>query len=155
VLPRSLFYDLLWCSMMKHETPFVTDGDLIVIQALITGPHGTRPGRFVLDTGAALTTMIPEIADSIGYSSRDGFKRTRVRTAIGDEEGYGLRVAELTVVGFTMSSFPINVFDLGYEDIDGLLGMNFLSEFNFEVRSAEQRILVEKIAGHAVVTSTT
>lgn len=78
--------------MMKHETPFVTDGDLIV----------------------------------------------------------GLRVAELTVLGFTMSSFPVNVFDLGYEDIDGLLGMNFLSEFNFEVRSAERRILVERIAHQPV-----
>jgi predicted aspartyl protease len=135
--------------MMKHETPFVTDGDLIVVQALVTGPHGTRPGRCVL-TGAVLTTMIPEIADSIGYSPRDGFKRTRVHTAIGDEEGYGLRVAELTVLGFTMSSFPVNVFDLGYEDIDGLLGMNFLSDFNFEVRSAERRILIERIAHERV-----
>jgi predicted aspartyl protease len=131
--------------MTKHETPFVTDGDLIVVQALVTGPRGVVPGRFVLDTGAALTTMIPELADSIGYTARDGFKRTRVRTAIGDEEGYGLRVAEFTVLGFTMPSFPINVFDLGHGDIDGLLGMNFLSDFNYEIRSAEQRILIEKI----------
>ena len=35
---------------------------------------------------------------------------------------------------------------LGHDDIDGLLGMNFLSEFNYEVRSAEHRLLVEKIA---------
>jgi hypothetical protein len=41
---------------------------------------------------------------------------------------------------------PFPQFDLGYEDIDGLLGMNFLSDINFEVRSAERRILVESIA---------
>jgi hypothetical protein len=38
-----------------------------------------------------------------------------------------------------------NVADLGH-DIDGLLGMNFLSDFNFEIRMAECRILLEKLA---------
>jgi len=38
------------------------------------------------------------------------------------------------------------VFDLGHTDIDGLLGMNFLSDFNFEIRPTERRILIEKIA---------
>lgn len=81
----------------------------------------------------------------IGYSPRDGIRRTKIRTAIGAEEGYVLRVAELTVLGFTLTSFPVNVFDLGYEDIDGLLGMNFPSDFNDEIRSSERRILVERI----------
>ncbi|TMQ14209.1 MAG: hypothetical protein E6J91_16110 [Deltaproteobacteria bacterium] len=53
-------------------------------------------------------------------------------------------MAEFTVLGFTLTSFPINVFDLGHDDIDGLLGMNFLSDFNYEIRSSEHRILVEK-----------
>jgi predicted aspartyl protease len=90
--------------------------------------------------------MIPELADLIGYSPRDGIKRARVHTAVGEEEGYVLRVAELAVLGVVMTRFPINVFDLGHDDIDGLLGMNFLSEFNFEIRPTEQRILIEKIA---------
>jgi predicted aspartyl protease len=82
----------------------------------------------------------------IGYSARDGFKITRVHTAIGEEAGYVVRVAELTALHFTRSRFAVNVFDLGHDDIDGLLGMNFLSAFNYEVRSAERRRLVEKIA---------
>jgi predicted aspartyl protease len=131
--------------MMRLETPFVTDGDAIIVRAIMTGPRGTKLGRFVLDTGSAVTTVVPEIVESIGYGPRDGFKRTRVQTAIGEESGHALRVAEFAVLGFTMPKFPVNVFDLGHEDIDGLLGMNFLSEFNYEVRSAEQRILVEKI----------
>ena len=131
--------------MMKLETPFVTDGDLIIVEIFVTGPRARRPGRFVLDTGASLTTMIPELADLIGYSARDGFKRAWVHTAVGKEEGYVLRVAEFAVLGFAMTNFPINVFDLGHADIDGLLGMNFLSELNFEIRCAEKRILVEKI----------
>jgi hypothetical protein len=62
-------------------------------------------------TGAVFTTMTHELADWIGYSARDGIRRARVHTAIGSEEGYLLRVAEL----------------------------------NYEIRSAERRILVEKI----------
>ena len=130
--------------MTRLATPFVTSGDLIIVEALVTGPGGTLSGRFVLDTGAAVTTMTHELAESLGYSHRDGFRRTKVHTAVGAEEGYVLRVSEFTVLGFTLMSFPINVFDLGHDDIDGLLGMNFLSDFNYEVRSSEHRILVEK-----------
>ena len=78
-------------------------------------------------------------------SARDGIKRARVHTAIGSEEGYLLRVAELAALGVTMPSFPVHVFDVGHDDIDGLLGLNFLYELNYEVRSAERRTLVEKI----------
>ena len=38
------------------------------------------------------------------------------------------------------------LFDLGHNDIHGLLGMNFLSDFNFEIRPTERRILGENIA---------
>jgi predicted aspartyl protease len=131
--------------MTRRETPFVTAGELLVVRALVTGPLGTAGGRFVFDTGAAFTTMTPDFADSIGYSARDGVRRTRVRTAVGSEEGYLLHVAELDVLGFAMPSFPVHVFDLGHDDIDGLVGLNFLSKLNYEVRSAEQRILAEKV----------
>src|SRR5262245_38138898 len=132
--------------MTRLETPFVIHGELIIVETFVTGPRGRLPGRFVLDTGAVFTTMIPELVDLIGYSPRDGVRRTRVHTAVGQEEGYVLHVAELAVLGCAMTSFPVHVFDLGHDDIDGLLGMNFLSRLNFEIRPAEQRILVERIA---------
>jgi hypothetical protein len=46
-----------------------------------------------------------------------------------------------------MSNFAVNVFDLAERDsIHGLVGMNFLRRFNYQVRSAEGRILVSTIA---------
>lgn len=132
--------------MKRHETSFATGSDLIIIEALLTGPRQTMPGFFVLDTGAMFTTMTPEFADLLGYSARDGIKRARVHTAIGSEEGYLLRVAKLEALGVTIPSCPVHVFDLGHEDIDGLLGLSFLYELNYEIRSAERRIFVEKIA---------
>jgi len=53
---------------------FTTDGDLIVVLATAAGMRGRVPGRFVLDTGCALTTMIPEVADELGYSVRDAVR---------------------------------------------------------------------------------
>ncbi len=67
------------------------------------------------------------------------------RTAVGSEEGHVLAVAELTVLGFARPSFPVHVFDLGYDDIDGLLGLDFLADLNYEIRSAERQVSVEEI----------
>src|SRR5262249_51408468 len=113
--------------MTRHETPFNTHAELIIVRAVVTGPRAAVPARFVLDTGAAYTTITPELADSIGYSARDGVQRTRVVTAIGSEQGYVLAVAGFAVLGLVRSTFRLHVFDLGHGDIDGLLGLNFLS----------------------------
>jgi len=47
------------------------------------------------------------------------------------------------VLGVTTPNFALTVFPLGHKDIDGLVGMNFLRHFNFEVRPADRHILVE------------
>lgn len=133
--------------MARLETPFEIGEDLIMVEGIVTGPLGTASGRFVLDTGAVMTTMSPELAELLGYSARDGIKRARVRTAVGTEEGYVLAVSEFAALRCPRPRFHVHVFDLGYDDIDGLLGLDFLSELNYEVRSAERRILVEAIDG--------
>ncbi len=83
--------------------------------------------------------------EKIGYNQRDGFKKAKVHTAIGEEHGYWLRVAKLTVLGVTTPNFALTVFPLGHKDIDGLVGMNFLRHFNFEVRPDDRQILVELV----------
>jgi len=132
--------------MTKLETQFEPDDDMIVITARISGPRGSAFGRLVLDTGAAMTTLTPELAVSIGYTARDGIRRTRVHTAVGSEDGFLLSVAELTALGVVAPNVLVHVFDLGHDDIDGLVGLNFLNQLNYEIRSTERRILVEYVA---------
>jgi clan AA aspartic protease (TIGR02281 family) len=132
--------------MTRRETPFAAHRELIFVRARIAGPFGTRAARFVLDTGAVYTTITPEVADDLSYSARDGIRPTRVRTAVGSEQGYVLAVATLSVLGISARGLLVHVFDLGHSDIDGLLGLNFLSQLNYEIRSAERRILVEPVA---------
>jgi predicted aspartyl protease len=130
---------------MKFETSFALDGDLIVVDATVVGPNGRANVRLVLDTGAVLTTLVPTIAESIGYTSGDRVAWSVMRSATATERGYIVRLAQLSTLGIIVSDLHVDVADLGY-GVDGVLGMNFLSDFNFEIRPAERRILVERIA---------
>jgi predicted aspartyl protease len=129
--------------MTKLSSSFLRSRELMIVEAEITGPHGSTNRRLVFDTGAE--TLIPEVIEEIGYSPRDGHKLSKVHSAIGEEEGYWLHVAEFSALGVSTPNFALEVFDLDHDGIDGLLGMNFLRHFNFEVRPAERRILVELI----------
>ena len=133
--------------MTRLSRSFVHDRELIVVEAVVVGPTGrTIEARLVLDTGAAATTLTPKVLEKVGYTRRDGFKRAKVHTAIGEEHGYWVRVAEFTVLGVTTPNFALTVFPLGHKDIDGLVGMNFLRHFNVEIRPADRQIVVELLA---------
>jgi predicted aspartyl protease len=129
---------------MRAETTFDLVGDLIGVDALVTGPTGSAKVQLILDTAAVMTTVVPSVAEAIGYSSalRVGWSVTR--TAAAEKRGYIAR-AEVSTLGFTMSNHRVVVADLGY-GIDGVLGINFLRHFNIEIRFADRRVLVEQIA---------
>ncbi|MEJ7600101.1 MAG: retropepsin-like aspartic protease [Kofleriaceae bacterium] len=118
---------------------------MILVDAQVVGPGRTWDARLVLDTGAAATTLTPDLIEKIGYSRRDGYRKAKVHTAIGEEHGYWLHVTEFSVLNVTTPNFAVTVFPLGHKDIDGLVGMNFLRHFNFEIRPAERLIHLELI----------
>ena len=56
-----------------------------------------------------------------------------------------IRVSRFTALGFTCSDFLVHAFDItDRADIDGLIGLDYLKQFNYEIRSADGRILVER-----------
>ena len=130
-------------------TKFNPHRDLIFVPGRVWGSRGEarRRLRLVLDTGAAETILIPEVLDELGYSPRDGEQITVMRSAVGREHGYMARVARLTCLGHREDDCRVHVQDLPEDwEIDGLLGVTFLRRFNYEIRPAEGRILVERIA---------
>jgi predicted aspartyl protease len=66
------------------------------------------------------------------------------RTAAANEHGYLIQLAQLETLGVDARGVHANVADLGY-GLDGVLGMNFLLDFNLEIRPSERRIVVERI----------
>jgi hypothetical protein len=81
---------------MRSETSFALDGDLIVIDAIVIGPSGRANIQLVLDTGAVLTTLVPTVAQAIGYSATTSIRPTVTRTAAADEHGYLVQLVELS-----------------------------------------------------------
>jgi clan AA aspartic protease (TIGR02281 family) len=131
---------------MRFETAFELDGDLIVVDAVVVGPTGRAEVRLIVDTGAVLTTLTPAIAASIGYSAAASLRPTVTRTAAANERGYLIQLVELVTLGVTQPGVHANVADLGY-GIEGVLGMNFLLDFDLEIRPSVRQIVVERIAG--------
>jgi clan AA aspartic protease (TIGR02281 family) len=99
----------------------------------------------VLDTAAVYTTLAPHLAEVLGISREHALRSTIIRSAVADERGYLVKLDQVTTLGLVFRDVEANVANLGYS-IDGLIGMNVLRQMNFEVRPAERRILVERIA---------
>src|SRR5262245_48105649 len=105
-------------SLMRTETTFELVGDLIGIDAIIVGPSGRAEVTMLLDTAAVMTTVVPKVAESVGYSPALRVALSVTRTAAAEEHGYIVR-SELSTLGFTMPDHRIVVANLGY-GIDGL-----------------------------------
>ena len=126
-------------------TRFDPASDLIIVRARVWGPGGKTPVSLALDTGSAHTVITAGLLDDLGYSPRQGEGITTVRTAVGQEHGYVMRVSRFWALGFAVTDFPVHVFDLpdGF-GIDGLIGLTFLRQLHIEIRLAEGRLLVER-----------
>lgn len=133
---------------MKQITPFDATASLIIVEAQLWGPLGQTSLRLVLDTGATETLLVPDVVDDLGYSPRDAEIVTGVYSAVGKEQGYIRRVDRFSALGFDRTDFAVHVFDLAdHYPIDGLVGLSFLRQLNYEVRSAEGSIIAEEVDG--------
>lgn len=93
-----------------------------------------------------MTLVLPDVLDDLGYGARDGDKITSISTANeAPEQGYRLRVRYFEALGFGFHDFRIHAHELPDYGVDGLLGMDFLERFDFEVRMSEQRIRLEPL----------
>jgi predicted aspartyl protease len=129
-------------------TRFHPADDLIIVPGRVWGPRGEGPRlNLALDTGAAETIVIPDVLDVLGYSAREGDQITVMRSAVGREQGYMIRVARFACLGFQLSNFRAHAQDLpeGW-GLHGLIGLSFLRQFNYEIRSIEGRLLVDRAA---------
>jgi predicted aspartyl protease len=53
--------------MTRLSNSFVRDRELILVEAEVVGPARWMEARLVLDTGAAATTLTPQVIEKVGY----------------------------------------------------------------------------------------
>lgn len=92
------------------------------VDARVVGQHV----RFLIDSGATVTTLTPEVAKSAGVEPEGAFP-IMVQTANGLVQARRGRVTKLSVGTIVMSDVPVQIGTAAMGSTN-LLGMSFLSE---------------------------
>ena len=105
-----------------------------VVDAEING----IPGRFIVDTGASIVALTHEFASRAGLAVKNS-KVLRINTANGPIEAKMSYADTITLGGITarrvfVGILPPSEHGFGGE-IDGLLGLSFIGQFNFNLRN--------------------
>lgn len=126
---------------------FERSGDLMLVEARVWGPCRYQDVALLLDTGAAATTIEPAVLEALGYGPSDAIARTSVPVPAGRWRGHLLRVQRFEALGTSFSSFVVHALAIGDDHgVDGLLGMNFLENFDFAVRPVLRKIYFEQVS---------
>ena len=98
-----------------------------------------------LDTGATFTIVPWDIAIDLGYDPADPEGRQRIFTGSGVELCPVVTVKKMTALGMAVEDIKILCHDLPEGScVDGLLGLNFLRMFDFEIRYSEGMISLKR-----------
>ncbi len=90
----------------------------------------------VLDTGASLTILAPDIMTRLGYDpANPELQRQRIITGSGVEYAPRTTVKSATAIGQKVSDLDVLCHDLPPESgVDGLLGLNFIRHFKLTIQ---------------------
>jgi len=101
-------------------------------------PADGRSLRLLIDTGASLTIFTPAALEQHRIRYQDTGRMDVFNTANGPVRAPVYRLDYLSVGGWQVHHLEIGVLDLGDRSgVDGLLGMNFLSHFQFFIDQNE------------------
>ncbi len=110
-------------------------GSLLMLRAFLEGPKGGTYPRLLLDTGSVYTIVAQEILENIGCSPAIAKKRQRIIAGSGYEIVPVVCLSSFHCLGRSLKGFEILAHTLPVGTyVDGLLGMDFLSRYDVEIR---------------------
>jgi clan AA aspartic protease (TIGR02281 family) len=115
--------------------PLHRSGNHFIVDAR---PADGRSIRLLIDTGASLTVLTPDVLEQRGIRYQNTGRTGVFNTANGPVRAPIYKLDSLSVGDWHVNHLEIGVLDLsGRSVIDGLLGMNFLSHFQFFIDQNE------------------
>jgi predicted aspartyl protease len=128
----------------------VIDG-LVIVPVVVWGPSGTaRRFRFVLDTGAARTMLSERTASSLGFSSTEATRRSRVTSVLGSEVGYMARAPRVHALGWDRDDFEVACHGFAPDaQLAGLLGGDFFVGLRLVIDYGAGTVELSESAGPA------
>jgi len=109
---------------------------LILVDVTVSGvkPDTMLTLPMAVDTGAACTIIPSDVASALGYDPGGSPDRPRIITGSGVEYAASINVTRLQAIGEAMDSVRVLCHDLPEQvGIDGVLGMNFLRNFDVHI----------------------
>jgi clan AA aspartic protease (TIGR02281 family) len=124
-------------SIVRFST---TNGHMVVPVLL----NESRNTTLLFDTGASITVLSTQLAQSLGLTAAAG-KTIRLKTVAADVQAKVATLDSITVGGLSRSDFPVAVVDLDLDTsgrFEGILGMDFLSNYTIRIDNQANRIFL-------------
>ncbi len=100
--------------------------------------NGSVKARFLVDTGAAMTVISSELAQRLSLNPNNTWF-VGIQGVSGSDWAFLSKVRSIAVGDATVSDLDVYVYDAGE---DGILGMTFLGEFEFNINVAEKKLIL-------------
>ena len=126
---------------MKYQ--FDPKAGIILVKTKVYGPRGDAIINLALDTGATWTLVSWETAVLVGYDPASIQQRTAITTGSGIEYCPKLNLLRVEALGKSVSSLEVLCHTLPpISRVDGLLGLNFLRQFNVSLNFKQGYITI-------------
>ncbi len=120
---------------------FSSSNGHMVVDVLLNGLNNSS---MLFDTGAGITVISKELAQSLGLAVKAG-QPIKLRTVAAEVQAQMAILDSITVGTFTRTDFPVAVVDLALADkkrFEGILGMDFLGNYTIRIDNQARRIFL-------------
>lgn len=120
------------------EIPLTMEGEHYLVNVNIAG---TTHVELMIDTGASKTVIKRALLENKAPSLLEGTQGIQMNTANGNVQALIVTLNKVGMQGVELDQLEVVLMDLPDFKYDGLLGMNFLGQFDFKI-DQERSILI-------------
>ena len=126
---------------LGRPIPLKQFGDQYIVEAKLSG----NQVALMIDTGASVTAISKQYFDNLSNKYKVNYMgRFSIGTASGSIMAGMYQFQELTINHVTVQNLPVVILPLqGINNADGLLGMNFLREFDFKIDQRQSIMFIK------------